>query len=210
MFSLWHSSHESANEQYSFFPARFKGFWHSVVESANHARFATGATAHSPCDHRRGMRRRLACLCLLCLAVAACGGSSGGGTSDRTQITNMFSALDSAMARGDYPAACAHFSQREQSRLVAGAKKAGLRGVSSCSDAFAQLIKETGITRSQLAQTFAGSSVPKIQSLSVHGNRATVTYTNTVQGKPYTETDALVREGGSWRADRTVKRTPKG
>ncbi len=26
MFSLWHSSHESANAQYSFFPKRFKDF----------------------------------------------------------------------------------------------------------------------------------------------------------------------------------------
>jgi len=120
----------------------------------------------------------------------------------------MFSALEGAMARGDYATACAHFSRRQQSQIVAGAKKAGLSSVSSCSDAFARLIKETGITRAQLAQTFGGSSVPKIQSLSVHGDQATVTYTNTFEGKTYTETDALVREDGSWKADRAVKRTP--
>ena len=152
--------------------------------------------------------RGLACLCLLCLAVAACGGSGSGGSSDRTQIQNMFSALERAMARGDYTAACERFSQREQSQIVAGAKKAGLSGISSCSDAFAALIKTTGITRAQLARTFGGSRVPKIKTLSVHGNQATVTYTSTFQGKPYTETDALVREDGTWRADRTVKRTP--
>ena len=37
-----------------------------------------------------------------------------------------------------------------------------------------------------------------------------MTYTNTFQGKTYTETDALVREDGSWKAERTVKRTPDG
>ena len=105
---------------------------------------------------------RLAFLCLLCVAVAACGGG-GSSASNRTQIMNMFSGLESAMAHGHYATACNHFSAREQSQIVAGAKKAGLSSVSTCSDAFGQLI---------------------------------------------TETDVLVREDGSWRADRTIKRTP--
>ncbi len=150
---------------------------------------------------------RLAFLCLLCGAVAACGGG-GSSASNRTQIMNMFSGLESAMAHGHYATACNHFSAHEQSQIVAGAKKAGLSSVSTCSDAFGQLIKETGITRAQLAQAFGGDTVPKIKSLSVHGDQATVTYTTAFQGKPYTETDVLVREDGSWRADRTVKRTP--
>jgi hypothetical protein len=123
---------------------------------------------------------------------------------------NMFSGLESAIAHGHYATACNHFSEREQSQIVAGATKAGLTSVSSCSDAFAHLIKETGITRAQLAQAFGGNTVPKIKSLAVHGDQATVTYAGAFQGKPYTETDALVREDGSWRADRTVKRTPSG
>ena len=121
---------------------------------------------------------------------------------------SMFSGMESAMAHGDYATACAHFSDREQSQIVAGARKAGLTSVSTCADAFSALVKKTGITRAQLAQTFGGASLPKIKSLSVHGDQATVTYTNTFQGKTYTETDALVREDGTWRADRTVKRTP--
>jgi hypothetical protein len=172
----------------------------------------TGAARPSACDHGRGMSAagRLACVCLLCVAVAACGGSGAGGSSvsNRTQIMNMFSGLESAMAHGHYATACDHFSEREQSQIVAGAKKAGLSSVSTCSDAFGQLIKETGITRAQLAQAFGGDTVPSIKSLSVHGDQATVTYTTAFQGKPYTETDVLVREEGSWRADRTVKRRP--
>ena len=41
----------------------------------------------------------------------------------------------------------------------------------------------------------------------MHGNQATVTFTDSVSGHPYTETDALVREDGQWKADRIIKRT---
>jgi hypothetical protein len=108
----------------------------------------------------------------------------GNSASDRAQIVNMFSGLESAMARGHYATACNHFSERERSQIVAGAKKAGLSSVSTCSDAFAQLIKETGITRAQLAQAFGGNGVPKIKSLSVHGDQATVMYTSASQSSP--------------------------
>jgi hypothetical protein len=143
--------------------------------------------------------------CLVCAALAACGGSGSSGSSDRQQIEGMFSSVDKAMANGDYTGACAHFSSHQQATIVAGANRAGLK-VTSCAGAFTTLIKETGITRTQLAQTFGGVGAPKVQSVSVRGDKATVTYTTLTQGKKYVETDALVREDGQWKADRIIKR----
>ena len=150
---------------------------------------------------------RLLCACLACILLAGCGGS--GGSSNRQQIANVFSAVDSAMSRGDYAGACSHFSARQQANIATGARKAGLK-VTSCAGALTALIKVTGITRAQLAQTFGGSKAPKLRTVSVHGNQATVTFTDSVNGHPYTETDALVREDGQWKADRIIKRTQTG
>lgn len=116
----------------------------------------------------------------------------------------MFVAMQSAMARGDYAGACQWLSQRQQSTIVAGAKKAGLK-VSDCAGAFRSLISTAGVSKAELAQAFGGQA-PKISSLSVHGNQATVTYTATDNGKKFTETDGLVKENGSWKADRTISR----
>ncbi len=85
-------------------------------------------------------------------------------------------------------------------------KRAGFKA-STCANAMTSLIKATGITRTQLAQALGGAAAPKVRSFSVHGNQATVTFTNSVDGHPYTETDALVREGGQWKADRIIKRS---
>lgn len=145
---------------------------------------------------------RIVCGCLACLALAACGGSSG--SSNKQQITHMFVAMQSAMAKGDYAGACQFFSQRQQSSIVSGAKKAGLKA-SDCPGAFRALISTAGVSKAQLAQAF-GSSAPKIRSLAVHGNQATVTYTDQDNGKTFTETDGLVKENGNWRADRTISR----
>jgi hypothetical protein len=148
---------------------------------------------------------RIAGICLACLALAACGGSSGGGASSNKQaISHMFVAMQSAMARGDYTGACQWLSQRQQSSIVSGAKKAGLQA-SDCAGAFHALITTAGVSKNQLAQAF-GNSAPKIRSLSVHGNQATVTYTDEDNGKTFTETDGLVKENGNWRADRTISR----
>lgn len=152
---------------------------------------------------------RLFCACLTCALLAGCGGSGGSGSSNQQQIQSVFSAVDSAMARGDYTAACSHFSARQEGNIAAGARKAGLN-VNSCAGALTALIKATGITRTQLAQTFGGAATPKLKSVSVHGNQATVTFTDSVNGHPYIETDALVREGGEWKADRIIKRTQTG
>ncbi len=116
----------------------------------------------------------------------------------------MFVAMQSAMAKGDYAGACQWFSHRQQSSIVTGAKKAGL-SASDCAGAFRALISTAGVSKAQLAQAF-GSSAPKIRSLSVHGDQATVTYTDTDNGKTFTETDGLVKENGDWRADRTISR----
>ena len=153
-----------------------------------------------------GMRAalRLATVCLLCLGVASCGGSGSSGSSARQQVSHMFVAMQSAMARGDYAAACRWLSQRQQSTIVSGAKKAGL-SASDCAGAFQALIKTAGVSKAQLAQAFGGTA-PKIKSLSVKGNQATVTYTATDNGKTFTETDGLVKEGGNWKADRTISR----
>jgi hypothetical protein len=126
-------------------------------------------------------------VCVVCVCLAACGGSDSG-SSDRQQITSIFSAVDSEMAHGDYTSACNRFSQRQQSNIVTGARKAGLK-VSSCAGALASLIKMTGITRAQLAQTFGGAATPKIHSVSIHGNQATATFTDSLDGHPYTETE---------------------
>ncbi len=149
----------------------------------------------------RIVRGCLVC-CLVCLALAACGGSSG--SSNRQAISHMFVAMQSAMAKGDYAGACQWFSHRQQSSIVTGAKKAGLKA-SDCAGAFRALITTAGVSKAQLAQAF-GSSAPKIRSLSVKGNQATVTYTDTDNGKTFTETDGLVKENGNWRADRTISR----
>jgi hypothetical protein len=151
---------------------------------------------------------RLICACSICALLAACGGSGGGG-SDRQQIQKMFSSVDTEMAKGDYASACNYFSARQQSTIAAGARKAGLN-VDSCAGALTALIKATGITRSQLAQTFGGAATPKLQTVDVHGNQATVTFTDSIGGHPYEETDALVRENGQWKADRIIKRTNTG
>ena len=151
---------------------------------------------------------RLTCVCSVRFSLAACGGSGVGG-SDRVQIQKMFSSVDAEMAKGDYASACNYFSQRQQSNIATGARKAGLN-VNSCAGALTALIKATGITRTQLAQTFGGAATPKLKTVSVHGNRATVTFTDSIGGHPYTETDALVRENGQWRADRIIRRTNNG
>jgi hypothetical protein len=154
-----------------------------------------------------GMRSAfcLATVCLLCIGLAACGGSGGSSaSSSRQQITHMFIAMQSAMAKGDYAGACSWLSQHQQSTIVSGAKKAGLKA-SDCAGAFRALISTAGVSKAQLAQAF-GNSAPQIRSLSVHGNQATVTYTDKDNGKTFTETDALVKENGNWRADRTISR----
>jgi hypothetical protein len=154
-----------------------------------------------------GMRAALclATVCLLCVGLAACGGSSSSSAgSDRQQINHMFVAMQSAMSKGDYAGACSWLSERQQSSIVAGAKKAGLKA-SDCAGAFRALITTAGVSKAQLAQAF-GSSAPKIRSLSVHGNQATVTFTDQDNGKTFTETDGLVKENGNWRADRTISR----
>jgi hypothetical protein len=148
---------------------------------------------------------RIACGCLICLALAACGGSSGSSASSNKQaITHMFTSMQSAMAKGDYASACQWFSERQRSTIVSGAKKAGLNA-SDCPGAFRALISTAGVSKAQLAQAF-GNSAPKIRALSVHGDQATVTYTDQDNGKTFTETDALVKENGDWRADRTISR----
>jgi len=121
----------------------------------------------------------------------------------------MFGAVDTEMAKGDYASACNYFSQRQQANIATGARKAGLN-VNSCAGALTALIKATGITRGQLAQTFGGAAPPKLKTVNVRGNQATVTFTDSIGGHAYTETDALVRENGQWKADRIIKRTNAG
>lgn len=152
---------------------------------------------------------RLATVGLLCLGLTACGGSSGGGSSNREQIQHMFASMESAMAQGDYAGACRWLSQREQAKVVTGAKHAGLN-VSDCAGAFSTLIKTAGVSKAQLARAFGGGAAPKIKSVSVNGDHATVTYTATDNGKSFTETDGLVREGGTWKADTTISRHNSG
>ena len=153
-----------------------------------------------------GMRATLrpAAVCLLCLGLAACGGSSSS-SSNRQQIEHVITSMESAMAKGDYAGACGSLSQREQARFVTAAKRAGLK-VSDCAGAFSALIRTAGVSKAQLAKAFGGGQAPKITSVSVHGNQATITYTATENGKTFTETDGLVREGGTWKADHTISR----
>jgi hypothetical protein len=153
----------------------------------------------------RGMRVTvaLAWVCLLCLVTAACGGGSNSASNSQ-QITHMFASMQSDLARGDYSGACQWFSQRQQTKIVSGAKKAGLNA-STCAGAFSALVNTAGVSKTQLAQAFGGQT-PKIRSVVIRGNRATVTYTDTVNGKSFTETDSLVREGGRWTADQTISR----
>ena len=153
---------------------------------------------------------RLLCAFLACAALAACGGSGSSASSDHQQITNLFSGMFAAMARGDYPTVCGDVSHRQEAKIVTGARRAGLN-VSSCADALTAALKKAGITRAQLAQMFGPGAAPRrLDSISSHGDRATVTFTQTTSGQRYIETDALVREGGHWKADQTVKRTPTG
>jgi hypothetical protein len=150
---------------------------------------------------------RLSCVSFACLALAACGGS---GTSNRQQITNLFNGMYAAFARGNYGQVCTDMSQRQQDNIVSGARKAGLN-VSSCTDAFTTLLKQAGISKGQVAKAFGASGIQrKLDSVSIRGNQATVTFTETEKGQTSTETDALVREGGQWRADRVLKRSQAG
>ena len=147
------------------------------------------------------------CVCLSCSVLAGCGASS---TSNRQQIENLFNGMYTAFAKGDYATACADLSQRQQNNIVAGARRAGL-SVSSCSDSFTALLKRAGISKAQIAKAFGASGITrKVDSISVHGNQATVTFTESEKGQSSVETDALVREGGQWRADRVLKRSQAG
>ena len=93
---------------------------------------------------------------------------------------------------------------------MSGARKAGLN-VSSCTDAFTTLLKRAGISKEQVAKAFgAGGVQRKLDSVSIHGNQATVAFTETEKGQTSVETDALVREGGQWRADRVLERSQSG
>jgi hypothetical protein len=156
---------------------------------------------------------RLSCLCLGCLVVAACGGTSTRtvtSTSNRQQIAGLFNGMYTAFAQGNYGQVCTDMSQRQQDTIVSGARKAGLN-VSSCTDALTTLLRRAGISKEQVAEAFGASGIHrKLDSVQVHGNQATVTFTETEQGQTSVETDALVREGGRWRADRVLKRSQSG
>lgn len=178
------------------------------------SRTSEPAAARNHCDAANmglGMSavRRVVCVCLACLAVAACGSSSSSASSNRQAITHMFLSLQSSMARGDYAGACHWLSQNQQATIVSGAKRAGLNA-SGCAGAFSALIKSAGVSKAQLAQTFGGTQAPKFHSVVVHGNQATITYTATMGGQTFTETDGLVREDGTWKADRTISRHDGG
>lgn len=149
---------------------------------------------------------RILSACLISLAACACGSGGSSGSSDRAQIEHVFVALESSMAKGDYAGACSQLSSHQEGVVVAGAKAAGL-SASDCPGAFAALIKRAGVSKAQLAQAFGGGGGFKFHSVAIHGNQATVRYTTTTGGKTYTETDALVKQGGAWKADRTISRT---
>lgn len=153
---------------------------------------------------------RLLCACLVCACVAACGGSgSHPAGSDRQQIVGLFNGLYTSMEHGDYTTACGYLSQRQQDNVVASARKAGL-SVSSCANGLTAIFKAAGLSRSQIANIFSSGPNRKINSISVRGDQATVVFTESASGHTYVETDALVREGGRWRADRILKRTQTG
>ena len=113
------------------------------------------------------------------------------------------------MAQGNYAGACSLFSSGQQANVVSGAKQAGL-SATTCAGAFSALIKSAGVTKAQLAQTFGNSGAIKFHSVTVHGSQATVSYTTTTGGKTFTETDALVKVNGVWKADRTISRRNGG
>jgi stage V sporulation protein SpoVS len=145
----------------------------------------------------------LICGCLMCVAIAACGGS---GTSDRQQIVDLFNGMYTAMAHGDYATVCGDLTASQQATIVSGAKRAGL-DVSSCAGTLTAVLKRAGITRAQLARAIgAGGANHKVDSISIRGDRATVKFTEKVNGQSYVETDAVVRQDGKWRADRILKR----
>lgn len=153
---------------------------------------------------------RLAGVCLACLTLAACGGSSSSAGSDQQQIANLYKATFAAMARGDYATACSDFTTREQAMVVASAQRVGLNA-SSCAGVFTALTTKYGVTRAELSKTFgAAGKIGKVSAISIHGDNATATFTGTTGGKTYTETDALVRQGGKWKADRILKRSQSG
>jgi hypothetical protein len=149
---------------------------------------------------------RILYACLISVAVCACGSSSSSGSSDRAQIEHVFVALEASMAKGDYTGACNQLSSHQQSVVVSGAKQAGV-SASDCPGAFSALIKKAGVSKAQLAQAFGAGGAFKFHSVLIHGNQATVSYTTTTGGKTFNETDALVKENGAWKADRTISRT---
>jgi hypothetical protein len=150
---------------------------------------------------------RLLCACLVCAVLAGCGSSAG---SNRQQITNLFNRMYTAMTHGDFGTACGYLSERQQSNVVAGARNAGVN-VSSCAGALTAILKDAGVTRAQLAQAFGAAGITRrLDSVSVHGDQATVTFTESEHGQSYVETDALVRQGGQWKADRILKRSKAG
>ena len=169
----------------------------------------TGARGPARCHHRPGMRAVLALTCgwLMCVAIAACG---AGATSDRQQIADLFNGMYTAMAHGDYATVCGDLTASQQAKVVAGAQRAGLNE-SSCADTLTAVIKRAGISRSQLAQTFgAGGANHKVDSISIHGDQATVKFTEQTNGRSYVETDAVLRQNGKWRADRILTRNQTG
>jgi hypothetical protein len=149
---------------------------------------------------------RILCACLISVAVCACGSSSSSGSSDRAQIEHVFVALESSMSKGDYAGACNELSSHQQGVVVSGAKQAGL-SATDCASAFSALIKKAGVSKAQLSQAFGGGGDFKFHSIVIHGNQATAKYTTTAGGKTFTETDALVKQNGAWKADRTISRT---
>ena len=150
---------------------------------------------------------RIVCVCLSCSVLAACGASS---PSNRQQIESLFNGMYSAFANGDYATVCTDLSQRQRNNIVSGARRAGL-SASSCTDAFNAILKQAGISKAQIAQAYGASGIThKLDSISVHGDQATVTFTESEKGQSSVETDALVREGGQWRADRIIKRSQPG
>jgi hypothetical protein len=150
---------------------------------------------------------RVICVCLSACLLSACGSSS---PSNRQQIESLFSGMYTAFAKGDYATVCTDLSQRQQENIVAGAQRAGLH-ISSCTDAFTALLKQAHISKAQIAHAFGDSGITRtLDSISVHGDQATVTFTEGEKGQSSVETDALVRQGGQWRADRIVRRSQAG